>query len=253
MKILIVDDERGARQLLKRMLSEILSDRSETGLVLFEANSLKKAVSQINEFQPDIVLLDIEMPEHSGLEIVDFFEDKTIDFQLIFTTAYSEYAIEAFKLNAIDYLLKPIDFNELENAIEKARTKSINGLEYKIEELKQTFLELKSSKIALDIPHGLMFVAPDDIIALVADGMYTTVYLNDKSKTLIAKPIKYFIDRLAHYKFFYKPHRSYYVNLKFLKSFSKKDGNTLTLENGMTIPLARDKKDDFLYIINEVF
>lgn len=253
MKILIIDDEKGAINLLKGMLTEQFSNKGTEGLILYEADRLVKGVTIINEYQPDIVLLDIDMPEHSGLEIIDFFKDKPINFQLIFTTAYSNYAIEAFKLNAIDYLLKPIDIVELENAINKAKSKSIDGLEYKIEELKQTFLELKAAKIALDVPNGFMFVIPEDIIALVADGMYTTIYLKDKSKILIAKPIKHFIDRLNHYKYFYKPHRSYFVNLKFLRGFSKKDGSTLTLENGMTIPLARDKKEEFLYIINEVF
>lgn len=253
MKILIVDDEIRARKLLKGMLLELFSDKDDIELALFETDGLAKAVSLIDTHQPEIVLLDIEMPEHSGLEIVDFFKDKPITFQLIFTTAYSDYALEAFKLNAVDYLLKPIDIQELEAAIQKAKSKSIDGLQHKIEELKQTFLELKTRKIVLDVPNGLIFVAPDDIIALIADGMYTTVYLKDQSKSLIAKPIKYFIDRLSRYKYFYKPHRSYFVNLKFLRGFSKKDGSTLTLENGMTIPLARDKKDEFLYIISEIF
>lgn len=253
MKILVVDDEIGARNLLKGMLLELFSEKEDTDLTLLEADRLTEAVSLINTQQPEIVLLDIEMPEHSGLEIVDFFKGKPINFQLIFTTAYSNYAIEAFKLNAVDYLLKPIDIQELETAIQKAKTKSIDGLQHKIEELRQTFLELKTNKIVLDIPNGLLFVAPDDIIALVADGMYTTVYLKDKNKTLIAKPIKYFIDRLEHFKYFYKPHRSYFINLKFLQGFSKKNGSILTLENGMSIPLARNKKDEFLYIINEVF
>lgn len=253
MKILIVDDEIGARNLLKGMLTELFSDNDADDLILYEADRLVKGVSIINKHQPEVVLMDIDMPEHSGLEIVDFFKDKPINFQLIFTTAYSDYAIEAFKLNAIDYLLKPIDIIELENAINKAKSKSANGLELKIEELKQTFLELKTTKIILDVPNGFMFVSPKDIIALVADGMYTTVYLKDKSKTTIAKPIKHFIDKLEQYNYFYKPHRSYFINLKYLKKFSKKEGSTLTLENGMNIPLARDKKEEFLYIINEIF
>lgn len=253
MKILIVDDEVGARNLLKGMLTELFSDNEADDLILYEADRLKEGVSIINNQQPEIVLMDIDMPEHSGLEIVDFFKDKPINFQLIFTTAYSDYAIEAFKLNAIDYILKPIDILELENAINKAKSKSADGLELKIEELKQAFLELKETKIVLDVPNGFMFVVPEDIIALVADGMYTTVYLKDKSKTLIAKPIKHFIHRLQQYKYFYRPHRSYFINLKYLKEFSKKEGSTLTLENGMNIPLARDKKEEFLFIINKAF
>lgn len=253
MKILIIDDEIGAINLLKGILTEQFSDKEDEDLIVYEADRLAKGVTIINEHQPNIVLLDIDMPDHSGLEIVDFFKDKPINFQLIFTTAYSDYAIQAFKLNAIDYLLKPIDVEELESAINKAKARALGGLEHKIEELRQTFLELRKNKIVLEVPNGFMFVVPKDIIALVADGMYTTVYLKDKSKTLIAKPIKYFTDQLEQYKYFYKPHRSYFINLKFLTGFSKKDGTTLTLENGMTIPLARDKKEEFMYIINEFF
>ena len=252
MKILIVDDELKARNLLKGMLLDIFSEK-ENEVTLFYANCLKKAVSSIRKNQPEIVLLDIEMPENSGLEIIDFFKDEPINFQLIFTTAYSDYAIEAFKLNAIDYLLKPIDIVELERAIRKAKTKSFGSIQNKIEELRKTFLDLKTTKIILEVPNGLMFVSPKDIEVLVADGMYTTVYLKDGNKTLIARSLKYFVEQLEKYNYFYKPHRSYYINLNYLKEFSKKEGNTIVLENGMSIPIARDKKEEFIYIINQVF
>ena len=251
MKILIVDDELSARKLLRNMLNTLLN--KEKDVVLYEAKDLPYAIELIKEEQPNIVLLDIEMPKHSGLEILDFLKDTPINFQLIFTTAYNDHAIEAFKLNATDYLLKPIDIVELESAIRKAQTKSMDSLEQKLEDLRQTFLELKTTKIVLDVPNGFMFVTPDDVIALIADGMYTTVYLKDKSKTVIAKPIKHFIDRLEQHKYFYRPHRSYYINLKYIKEFSKKDGATIVLENGMSIPIARDKKEEFLYIIKNIF
>ncbi len=251
MKILIVDDELSARKLLKRMLYKLFKEEKE--VILYEAKDLPRAVELIKEEQPNIVLLDIEMPEHSGLEILDFFKNTPINFQIIFTTAYNDYALEAFKLNATDYLLKPIDIVELENAMQKARTKSMDSLEQKLEDLRQTFLELKTTKIVLDVPNGFMFVSPDDVIALIADGMYTTVYLKDKSKTVIAKPIRHFIERLEQHKYFYRPHRSYYINLKYIKEFSKKDGATIVLENGMSIPIARDKKEEFLYIIKGIF
>ncbi|GAB5476061.1 MAG: LytTR family DNA-binding domain-containing protein [Maribacter sp.] len=251
MKILIVDDELRARKLLRRMLNTLFKE--EKDMFLSEAKDLPKAVELIKEEQPDIVLLDIEMPEHSGLEILNFFKNTPINFQLIFTTAYNDYAMEAFRLNATDYLLKPIDIAELEKAIRKAKTMSMDRLEQKLEDLRQIFLELKTTKIVLDVPNGFMFISPDDVIALIADGMYTTVYLKDKSKTVIAKPIRHFIERLEKHKYFYRPHRSYYINLKYIKEFSKKDGATIILENGMSIPVARDKKDEFLFIIKGIF
>ncbi|XLS29677.1 LytR/AlgR family response regulator transcription factor [Flavobacteriaceae bacterium M23B6Z8] len=251
MKILIVDDELSARKLLKCMLTSLFKE--EKDMVLYEAKDLPNAVKLIKAEQPNIVLLDIEMPEHSGLEILEFLKNTPINFQLIFTTAYNDYAVEAFKLNATDYLLKPIDIVELENAIQKAKAMSTESLEQKLEDLRQTFLELKTTKIVLDVPNGFMFIAPDDVIALIADGMYTTVYQKDKSKTVIAKPIRHFIERLEKHKYFYRPHRSYYINLKYMKEFSRKDGATIILENGMSIPIARDKKEEFLYIIKGIF
>lgn len=250
MKIIIIDDESKARRLLTNILTDIYKDQVE----LFEASNLPQGVSLIRENKPDIVLLDIQMPKYSGLEITQFFAHEEIGFQIIFTTAHNQYALEAFRASATDYLLKPIDHDELERAINKAIFNGKNQSEVKrLERLEQAFLKLSLNKIALEIPKGFLFVSHDEIILLEADGMYTKVYLSKQRTELICKPLKHFVDQLVNDKLFYRPHRSYLINLKHIKEVKKGDGFYIVMQNDKLVKIARDKKDAFLQLIERVF
>ena len=250
MKAIIIDDENKARRLIQTLIQENCSEID----TIYEAEDLESGVQLIRINQPDIVFLDIEMPKYSGLQILDFFENETVDFQIIFVTAYNEYAIQAFKLAATDYLLKPIDKNELLEAVNKAKINIENKeVTHKIEDLKKVFQQMALNKIALEIPKGIIFTSHDDILYFEADGMYTNVYLKGKEPQLICKPLKHFAQQLETKSIFYKPHRSYLINLKYLKELSKKDGFYLIMENNKSIPLAKEKKDEFLLLINEIF
>lgn len=250
MKVIIIDDENKARRLISTLLTENCSDIT----LQLEVNDLETGVALIKEHQPDIVFLDIEMPKHSGLQIVDFFEPHEMNFQIIFVTAYNDYAIQAFKLSAVDYILKPVDILELKTAIEKAKknieSKSINN---RLDDLKRVFQQLSLNKMVLEVPKGILFVSHDDIILFEADGMYTKVYMKNNKSQLICKPMKHFVDQLEGKPIFYKPHRSFLVNLKYIKELSKKDGFHLIMENNKTIPIAKEKKDEFLQIIQDLF
>ncbi|WP_299439667.1 LytTR family DNA-binding domain-containing protein [uncultured Aquimarina sp.] len=250
MKALIIDDENKARRLLQALIEIECNDITD----IVQAPDLESGVQMIKTEKPDIVFLDIEMPQYSGLQILDFFEDEKVTFQIIFTTGYNQYAVEAFKLSAIDYLLKPIDVEELKIAVNKAvisaKEKTIND---KFEDLKQSFKQLSLNKLALDIPKGIIFVSHDDVLYFEADGMYTKVYLQDNKTELICKPLKHFILQLESKSIFYKPHRSYLINLKHIKELSKKDGYHLVMENNKTIPIAKDKKEEFIRVVKEVF
>lgn len=250
MKVIIIDDENKARRLISTLLTENCSDIT----LQLEANDLETGVALIKEHQPDIVFLDIEMPKHSGLQIVDFFEPHEMNFQIIFVTAYNDYAIQAFKLSAVDYILKPVDVLELKSAIEKAKknieSKSINN---RLDDLKRVFQQLSLNKMVLEVPKGILFVSHDDIILFEADGMYTKVYMKNNESQLICKPMKHFVDQLEGKPIFYKPHRSFLVNLKYIKELSKKDGFHLIMENNKTIPIAKEKKDEFMQIIQDLF
>jgi len=250
MKVILIDDESRARNVLKTLLIEECNGVS----VILEASNLKEGVSIINKESPDIVFLDVEMPQQSGLEIMDYFKDETIEFQIIFTTAYSQYAIEAFKISAIDYLLKPIDVEELQNAILKAKENlKEQNIANKLKKLEKAFQHLSINKIALEVPKGIIFTSHDEIIFFEADGVYTKVHLKDGKSELICKTLKHFSEQLIDNPFFYKPHRSYLINLKFMNKVTKQDGYHIVMNNKTTIPIARDRKDDFLKMVTNVF
>ncbi|WMI64311.1 LytTR family DNA-binding domain-containing protein [Aestuariibaculum sp. YM273] len=250
MKVLIVDDENKARRLLRCIIEELFSEIT----TILEASDLETGVALIKEEQPQIVYLDIEMPEYSGLQIVEFLTEEEINFQIIFTTAYNKYAVDAFKITAIDYLLKPIDKTELKLATKKAIT-TLNkaNINTQLNHLKNTFKQLALNKIALEIPKGFIFVSHEEIILFEADGMYTKVYLDNGHTEFICKPIKHFVEQLSNLTFFHKTHRSYFVNIKHIKELSKRDGHHLVMSNNMTIPISKDKRNEFMELIRETF
>jgi two-component system LytT family response regulator len=251
MKAVIIDDEKSARNLIEAMVKEVCSEIT----TIYKANELEFGVAIIKEERPDIVFLDIEMPRYSGLQILEFFEGEEINFQIIFVTAYDKYAIEAFKLSAIDYLLKPIHIGELKEAIKKAVDLAKSKKIYtKLEDLKQSFQQLALNTLALDVPKGIVFASYDDILYFEADGMYTKVFTkNVDTFELVSKPLKHFSDQLENNTFFYKCHRSYLINLKQIKQFFKQDGGYLLMMNQKNIPIAKNKKEEFLGHIGNIF
>ena len=176
MKALIIDDEKKARQVLRILIEENCSKITE----IVEADNLLSGVELIKLESPDIVFLDIEMPEHSGLEILNFIDKEVHNFEIIFTTAYSDYAIQAFQLSAIDYLLKPVRPNQVKEAVDKALSQIGNSqISLKLEELKKSLQSKNFKKIGLPYADGIKFVNFEDIIMLEADSMYTKVYIKN--------------------------------------------------------------------------
>lgn len=250
MKIIIIDDESSVRNVLALHLKSLL----ETDSVIHQAPNLKEGVELILKEKPQLVFLDIEMPEHSGLEIFDLLKDRYTAFQLIFVTAYNEYAIQAFKLSAIDYLLKPIDKVELKQAVEKAQ-KNIEASQnsYNAETLKKVFHQISSDKIAIEVPGGVLFIPLNEIYYFEANEMYTKMYYSKNKSEIICKPLKHFEQQLENNHFFYRVHRSYIVNLKHLKELHKKEGYQIILDNDSTIPISKGKHQEFLKIVQYVF
>lgn len=249
MKIVIIDDEPKARKLLQVLIAENCPKITE----IFTAEDLLSGIEIIKNEAPQIVFLDIEMPQHSGLEIFDFIDNTQHNFEIIFTTAYSEYAIQAFELSAIDYLLKPLREDKLQDAVEKA-IKNIgkSQINIKLEELRKSLTASNFNKIGLPVADGIKFVNFNEIITLKADRMYTQISFNNAPAILISKPLKHFVTLLEGIPEFYKPHRSYLINLKYIKEYSKKDGGYIVMDNNEVVSISKDKKEEFLTIVQNI-
>jgi len=246
---LIIDDEKKARVLLSTILQEYCPKIEE----IYTAEDLPSGVELIKKHQPNIVFLDIEMPEYSGLQILDFVDKDDLNFEIIFTTAYSEYAIEAFQFSAIDYLLKPLRPKQVQDAVDRfeKETKK-NQLHDKLLELSNAFKTAAFNKIALPVSDGVRFVPLDDIICFKADGMYTKVFSLSEGEILISKPLKHFVEMLQNKSLFYRPHRSFLINLKHIKQFVKKDGSYIVMENDISVAISKEKKEEFLSFVNTI-
>lgn len=237
---IIIDDEAKARRIMEVLLAENCPNIK----VVDTAEDVLSGIKAINKHQPDIVFLDIEMPGYTGFQLLDFFDD--ITFEVIFATAYSEYALQAFKVSAVDYLLKPIQIEQLQAAVNKAvKLKGNSQINEKIAALKENIEEHSIKKIALPVSQGLTFVPIADILYLEADGSYTHVYLTDGTKLLISKKIKAFESSLNPDNRFFRTHRSYIINLDKIKQYVKQDGGHIEMENGAIVHLARERKDEF--------
>jgi two-component system LytT family response regulator len=183
--------------------------------VVVDCADVPSAVIAINQHRPDVVFLDIEMPQYSGLELFSFFRE--VDFGVIFVTAYSEFAIRAFELNAIDYLLKPVDGEKLKNAVSKLERRNNE----RFTALQEGYARQEFHRIALPVSDGLLFVEVAHIMLLEADGAYTHVWLADGSKLLVSKRLLFFEQVLADRESFLRVHRTYVVNFNHVSRYSK--------------------------------
>lgn len=238
-RAIIIDDEQRARSTLRALISEFCPAVE----VVADCASVPDGVLQINQKRPHLVFLDIEMPEYSGFELLSFFRD--IDFQVIFVTAYNEYALKAFEVSATDYLLKPVDIDKLKTAVEKAvKRRDATDTQNRVDVLKETFRTGEFNKIALPVSEGLLFVEVPEIVFLEAEGAYTNVWLKNGSRILVSKKLKFFEDVLEGRPSFFRSHRSFMVNINYLKKYNKSD-SSLLLDNGKTVYISRERKADF--------
>ncbi len=238
---IIVDDEAKARENLKYILKDLDLDVH----VAATCGTIQEAVDQIAVQKPDLVFLDIMMKGETGFDL--FEKIANITFDVVFITAYDEYAMKALKLNAVDYLLKPIDSDDLLKAIEKVKKRKSNPV--RGENLSQLLNTIKPNKnlhkIALPTLEGLYFVQIEDIIRCESDENYTTVFLKTKEKKVVSKTIKYFEELLTAHSFF-RSHRSHLINLAHIKEYIKGDGGYIVMNDGSEVMLARRKKEEFL-------
>lgn len=243
-KVIIVDDELTA---IKSLSWEIKSFCKGVEIMDSFTNPLE-AISAINYLKPDCVFLDIEMPEMDGFQLLNKLEYR--DFDLIITTAYDSYALKAFKESAIDYLLKPVDSDDLIKSVSKIKVnKSKNSLGKELAHvLRDISTNTASTKIALPLSGKTKFIYPEDILYCKSDGNYTTIYFKDNKKEILSKKIKD-IENVFNNKLFFRVHNSYLVNTKYIAEFIKIHGQYIILENGVSIPVSRSKKASLLSLL----
>ena len=235
MKAIIVDDELNARLSLRGILEENFPDIA----IVAEAKDVPSAVKTIHEHKPDLVFLDISMPGYSGLELLKFFDQSQITFKIIFVTAFSEYAINAFELSAVGYILKPVRVDALEKALHKVMENS-NDLE-KLKTLQTNMENPLDKKVALNTGDGITFLELHDILYLKADGSYTHFYTTNKHRITIAKKISDF-ERLEAMGNFLRIHRSHIINLARIQKILKQDGGSVIMENGESLSISAERK-----------
>ena len=240
MKAIIIDDEKRARISLTYILQEYCPEVT----VVAECENLPEGIKAIRKQQPDIILLDIEMPGHSGLELLDFFDENEVNFSIIFTTAYNEYALKAFKFSAVDYLLKPIIPEELAEAIQRVAKQKQRFENFRA--FKENLQQETLTKIAVPSGNTLLFLETNKIMYIKGEGAYSEVFCNDRTKQLISRNLKNFEDILCSDSRFLRIHKSYIVNFNFVTAFNKSDGGSIVLENKIQIPVSPDKSQTIL-------
>ncbi|MFC3560064.1 LytR/AlgR family response regulator transcription factor [Pedobacter jamesrossensis] len=239
MRAILVDDEQANLENLQVLLAKNCPEVK----VVAVSNGIDDAFAKVNLHRPDLLFLDIQMGKTTGFDLLTLLTEKS--FEVIFVTAYDNYGIQAVKFAALDYLLKPVDPDELKQAVSKAeeRIKSkINGeqLNFLLNQIKR--VEPSVPKIALPQQNEIRYVSVDNIVRCVADNTYTFFYLSSGERILISKPLKEYSDLLKPHGFV-RAHQSHLVNPKFVKSWLKEDGGILLMNNGDKIPVSKPNRE----------
>jgi two-component system LytT family response regulator len=242
LKAIIIDDVKEFRDAIARHIAQYNSDIT----VVSEADGVVIGENRIREFQPDIVFLDVEMPDGTGFDLLNRFD--IIDFKVIFVTAYMEFSIKAFKFSAIDYILKPIDPKELQIAIRRAKeiidkeslTLKFASLLSNINKREENF-----QKLILKTAEYIFSVEISDIVRCEADKSYTTFFLTDGRKIIVSKTLKEYDDLLVQHNFF-RVHHSHLINMKYLDHLVKSEGVSVIMKDKSKVPVSFRKKDDLI-------
>ena len=245
LKAIIIDDEESGRETLRNILTRFCKGVEVVGT----ANSVATGVEVIRAKEPDVVFLDVEMPKAKGYELIQYFEQP--DFEVIFVTAYDEYAILAFRLSAIDYLLKPVNPEELRQSLERVSVKKRQqqaNLQY---QLLLDNLNGDPKRIVLPTGQGYYFIDIDQIMRCEADGNYTRFILLNQEQILVSKTLKIYDEMLSRY-YFFRINRSDLINLRQIKRYDRNKNPTLTLLDGTELIVSDSRKAEFWKIIQQL-
>ncbi len=242
MKTILVDDEENSLDILEIELKEYCPQVE----IVAKCKSGQEAIAAVHEFNPDVVFLDIEMPQMNGFEVLKNLEDQ--EFDVIFVTAYDQFALKAFEFSAVDYLLKPIVKERLIAAVEKVS--SLAETSISVEQLNMLMTNFQSywqsqPRVALPTSEGLEFVSVDQIIYAQSESNYCWVFFDDGSKIFLSKTLKDLEGLLAKHGFI-RFHQSYLINADFIKRYVRGQGGYIILSNGAKVPVSRSKKEVIL-------
>ena len=225
----------------RKTLTILLKEYCPVVQLIEQCSDAETGIKAIKERKPDLVFLDIEMPNMNGFEMLEKLPE--INFEIIFTTGYDQYAIKAFHFSALDYLLKPVERVELQRAVQKVSQRLHSPLPQQMEILLQKLHQPASpvQKIALPTMEGLQMIALGSIISCASDSNYTTFLLKNKQKIIVSRPLKEIEELLEEYSFL-RVHNSYLVNLNEIDKYIKGEGGYLMMTDGSTIDVSRSKK-----------
>ena len=248
LKAVIVEDEKRSRETLQGLIKLFCTNVEIVG----NAENVQQGISVIKETQPDIVFLDIQMPDGSGFKMLEEIDE--INFDVIFTTAYDQFAIKAIRYSALDYLLKPIFPDDLKNAVKKAELnhaaqKSNENIKVLLDNIRRP--QSEPPKIILSTSEKINVVKVEDIIRCESDNYYTMFYFTDGKKLLLSKTLKENEELLSEHNFI-RPHKSHLINIKYIKSYLKNEGGLILMEDGSKVPVSRRKKENIIDIINNL-
>lgn len=241
----IVDDELHNRNVLEKMLQQ------HTPVIgtIYQADTVKQAIQLVSEYRPQIIFLDIQMQGETGFDLLQQIGE--YNFEVIFVTAHDNYAIKAFRFNAIDYLLKPVVVNELKEAVEKAIKKLGNNESANLDNINRLYQQLSHAKetnsITISTSEGFLVSQIRDIVYCQASNNYTIIHLADKKKIISSQTLGFYEELLSDSNFF-RTHRSYLINIAHITSYKKGEGGYIIMTNGDEIELARNHKNDFMHL-----
>jgi two-component system LytT family response regulator len=244
LKAILVDDELSSLQNLEQKLTEFCPDIA----IAATTRRPEEAILLIRQHRPDVIFLDIEMPRMNGFRMLD--ELGELDFDIIFTTAYNHYAVDAIRISAFDYLMKPVAIKDLQGAVERlARQRRVQTKD-KLDVLKQSLSPVKSQdeKIAVPTTEGLEFIPIRDILHIESSSNYSRLFFLEGKSLLVTRLLKEFEDLLLPYHFF-RVHNSHLINLKHIKRYIRGEGGQVVMQNGDVIDVSRRKKEEFLRLI----
>ncbi|MBN2668740.1 MAG: response regulator transcription factor [Bacteroidales bacterium] len=245
-KCFIVDDEKDARDAVRFLIEQLTPQLKIVG----EAANISDSLKLIKQSEPQLVFLDIDLEDGSGFDLLKLIPIR--NFKVIFVTGHSDLAIKAFRFNALDYILKPIDPTAFQDAISKAlETIDKQGYQDQLTALLKTHQQEKPKNLVLNTADDIYFVEIDDIVRCESEVNYTMFYLSNGKKIMVSKSLKEYNDLLEPLNFF-RTHQSHLVNLNFIHKFHKKDGGYLILKDGSNVPVSTRKKELLIEKINQL-